>query len=355
MQAFIDQLAIASGNDLLLRQLVIWLSALSVFVLVLGGAALAFNFFDPVRRRVDSLSGTPRKENNVMVRVASSIGPVGAFVLPQDELERNKVMMQLHQAGFRTPTALQAFYLIKTLLILACPLVVVVSSNWMPDAESGSILLYAMIASGVGMLLPNVVLQKLIDKRSRAITNGFPDALDLLVVCVESGLGDRLAPVLGRARVFPGQTRPEPLALASLVVGVESGLGLASAIQRVADELGVSHPELAQELSTVNAEIRVGVPREQALKNLADRTGLEDIRGLVGLLVQTMRFGTGVADALRVYSEEFRDKRTQKAEELAAKMGTKLVFPLVLFMFPIFFIVAVGPAVIRIIDAFSQI
>ena len=319
MQAFIDQLAIASGNDLLLRQLVIWLSALSVFVLVLGGAALAFNFFDPVRRRVDSLSGTPRKENNVMVRVASSIGPVGAFVLPQDELERNKVMMQLHQAGFRTPTALQAFYLIKTLLILACPLVVVVSSNWMPDAESGSILLYAMIASGVGMLLPNVVLQKLIDKRSRAITNGFPDALDLLVVCVESGLG------------------------------------LASAIQRVADELGVSHPELAQELSTVNAEIRVGVPREQALKNLADRTGLEDIRGLVGLLVQTMRFGTGVADALRVYSEEFRDKRTQKAEELAAKMGTKLVFPLVLFMFPIFFIVAVGPAVIRIIDAFSQI
>lgn len=319
MQAFIDQLAIASGNDLLLRQLVIWLSALSAFVLVLGGAALAFNFFDPVRRRVDSLSGTPRKENNVMVRVASSIGPVGAFVLPQDELERNKVMMQLHQAGFRTPTALQAFYLIKTLLILACPLVVVVSSNWMPDAESGSILLYAMIASGVGMLLPNVVLQKLIDKRSRAITNGFPDALDLLVVCVESGLG------------------------------------LASAIQRVADELGVSHPELAQELSTVNAEIRVGVPREQALKNLADRTGLEDIRGLVGLLVQTMRFGTGVADALRVYSEEFRDKRTQKAEELAAKMGTKLVFPLVLFMFPIFFIVAVGPAVIRIIDAFSQV
>ncbi len=105
----------------------------------------------------------------------------------------------------------------------------------------------------------------------------------------------------------------------------------------------------------INTEIRVGVPREQALKNLAKRTGLEDIKGLVGLLVQTMRFGTGVADALRVYSEEFRDKRTQKAEEMAAKMGTKLVFPLVLFMFPIFFIVAVGPAVIRIIDAFSKV
>jgi hypothetical protein len=144
-------------------------------------------------------------------------------------------------------------------------------------------------------------------------------------------------------------------ALDLLVVCVESGLGLAAAIQRVADELGVSHPELAFELALVNAEIRVGVQREQALKNLADRTGLEDIRGLVGLLVQTMRFGTGVADALRVYSEEFRDKRTQKAEEQAAKMGTKLVFPLVLFMFPIFFIVAVGPAVLRIIDAFAQV
>ena len=139
-----------------------------------------------------------------------------------------------------------------------------------------------------------------------------------------------------------------------LVVCVESGLGLAAALQRVSDELGVSHPELAYELATVNAEVRVGVPREQALKNLAERTGLEDIRGLVGLLVQTMRFGTGVADALRVYSEEFRDKRTQKAEEMAAKMGTKLIFPLVLCMFPMFFVVAVGPAVIRIMDAFSQ-
>jgi tight adherence protein C len=163
------------------------------------------------------------------------------------------------------------------------------------------------------------VLEKLVRKRMRALTNAFPDALDLLVVCVESGLG------------------------------------LSAAIQRVAEELEISHPDLSFELAMVNAEIRAGMPREQALRNLADRSGLEDIRGLVGLLVQTMRFGTGVADALRVYSEEFRDKRTQKAEEQAAKMGTKLVFPLVLFMFPIFFIVAVGPAVIRIIDAFTKI
>ena len=320
MQAIIDQLAIASGSEILLKQLVIWLSALSVFVLSLGGAALAMTYVNPLRRRVDELAEKPGKRNTSgwLVRVASAIGPIGAFILPQDQLERHKMMTKLHQAGFRTATALQAFYLIKTALLLVSPLLVIVASSWMPEATAGNILLYATIAAGAGMLAPNMVLTKLIEKRSRAISNGFPDALDLLVVCVESGLG------------------------------------LASALQRVADELSVSHPELAHELATVNSEIRVGVQREQALKNLADRTGLEDIRGLVGLLVQTMRFGTGVADALRVYSEEFRDKRTQKAEEQAAKMGTKLVFPLVLFMFPMFFIVAIGPAVIRIMDAFSQ-
>lgn len=158
------------------------------------------------------------------------------------------------------------------------------------------------------------MLSKLVEKRKKSLRNGFPDALDLLVVCVESGLG------------------------------------LAAAIQRVADELDVSHPELAFELSTVNAEIRAGMPREKALRNLAERSGLQDIRGLVGLLVQTMKFGTSVSDALRVYAEEFRDKRMQRAEEQAAKMGTKLIFPLIFCMFPVFFIVAIGPAVLRIME-----
>ncbi len=250
---------------------------------------------------------------------ATAIAPVAAFVLPQNELERNKVMLQLHRAGYRTAMSLQVFYLIKTLLLLLLPLLVVLASTWMVEMSSKDVFLYAMFAAGVGMLLPNYVLHRLVKKRMRALTHGFPDALDLLVVCVESGLG------------------------------------LAAALQRVSDELGVSHPELAYELATVNAEIRVGVPRETALRNLAHRTGLQDIQGLVSLLVQTMKFGTGVADALRIYSEEFRDKRTQKAEEKAAKMSTTLIFPLVLCMFPLLFIVAVGPAVLRIIEAFGGI
>ncbi|HEX9851497.1 MAG TPA: type II secretion system F family protein [Woeseiaceae bacterium] len=319
MEALLNDLAVILTDDSTLRQLIVWLSAGASVVMVLGAAAITMSVFDPVRRRVGNLSGEKPENRRLMLKVATAMGPVAAFVLPQQELERHKIVMQLSRAGFRSPTALQAFYFIKTMLIIVAPLAVLIGSNWIPQIETVRVLTYAMFASGVGMFAPNVVLQRLVDKRARALSNGFPDALDLLVVCVESGLG------------------------------------LASAIQRVADELDVSHPELAFELSIVNAEIRVGVQREQALKNLANRTGLEDIRGLVGLLVQTMRFGTGVADALRVYSEEFRDKRMQKAEEQAAKMGTMLVFPLVLFMFPIFFIVAIGPAVIRIIDAFSQI
>ena len=138
------------------------------------------------------------------------------------------------------------------------------------------------------------------------------------------------------------------------MVCVESGLGLTQALQRVADEIIVSHAELGLELSVVNAEIRAGVDQVTALRNFADRTGLDDVRGLVSLLTQTLRFGTGVADSLRVYAAEFRDKRMQRAEEQAAKIGTKLIFPLIVFMFPGFFIVALGPAVIRLMAVFEH-
>ena len=121
----------------------------------------------------------------------------------------------------------------------------------------------------------------------------------------------------------------------------------------MADELDVSHPELASEIAQVTAQMRAGVDRETALRGLATRTGLDDVRGLVSLLAQTLRFGTGISEALRVYSEDFRDRRMQRAEEAAAKIGTKLIFPLVICLFPSFFVVAIGPAVIRFAEAFS--
>ncbi len=195
---------------------------------------------------------------------------------------------------------------------------ILVVALWFPELSTSRLLLVTGMGAGFGLIAPSSILDRMVERRLRTLRRAFPDALDLLVVCVESGLG------------------------------------LSAAIQRVADELVVSHPELAQELALVNAEVRAGVDRGQALRNLADRTGLDDIRGLVSLLVQTMRFGTSVADALRVYSEEFRDRRMQKAEEEAAKVGTKLIFPLVFCLFPAFFVVAIGPAVIRLVAVFGQ-
>jgi tight adherence protein C len=119
--------------------------------------------------------------------------------------------------------------------------------------------------------------------------------------------------------------------------------------------MAVSQPELALELALVNAEIGAGIPSTEALKHLAERTGLEDIRGLVSLLAQSIRFGSSVADTLRIYAEEFRDRRTQAAEEMAAKIGTKLVFPLILCLWPSFFLVAIGPAIIGVLNVFGKI
>jgi tight adherence protein C len=312
MEAFIDLLNSYWSDDIVLRRILVGLSAATIFILGLGLTVLIMNLTGPIRRRMGLVEDVPVVKDRLLIRVTTALGPVASYVLPQKDLERHNMTRQLARAGFRSPQALQVFYATKSLLAVALPLLVLIGSRWFPEFQTRSTLTYAMVAAGVGLLGPNYVLSKLVERRIKDLRNAFPDALDLLVVCVESGLG------------------------------------LAAAIQRVADELDVSHPELAFELSTVNAEIRAGMPREQALRNLADRTGLPDIRGLVGLLVQTMRFGTSISDALRVYSEEFRDKRMQSAEEQAAKMGTKLIFPLIVCMFPVFFIVAIGPAVLNI-------
>lgn len=312
MEAFFDLLASYSSDEVILRRILVALSAATIFVLGLGLTALIMNLVNPVRRRMGLVGETPQVKGRLLVRVATALGPVATYLLPRQEVERKKMTLQLFRAGFRSPQAQPAFYAIKSLLIFVLPLAVLLATRFFPGVETRSALTYAMFAACCGLIVPNIVLKKLVARRSNNLRRAFPDALDLLVVCVEAGLG------------------------------------LAAAIQRVADELAVSHPELAFELSTVNAEIRAGTAREKALRNLADRTGLADIRGLVGLLVQTMRFGTSISDALRVYSEEFRDIRMQRAEEQAAKMGTKLIFPLIFCMFPVFFIVAIGPAVLNI-------
>jgi tight adherence protein C len=306
-------------DETTLRWTVIGVVAVIIFVLGIGISIIFMGVTDPIRRRLGMISEPDVQKGSLALKISTAIGPVAAFVLPREELERSKVKGDLYRAGFHSPQAFQIFYALKVVLTIALAVITIVVAQFLPSVTTQGLILYTIMAAAVGLLVPNYILTKALGRQMRRLRNGFPDALDLLVVCVESGLG------------------------------------LGQALQRVADEIGVSHPELSLELATVNAEMRAGVQREKALKNLGERTGLRDIRGLVALLVQAMRFGTSVADALRIYSEEFRDKRMQAAEEMAAKIGTKMIFPLVLCMFPVFFVVAVGPAALRIIDAFANI
>lgn len=318
MEAALEFLRGLLGSGAGSSMVFVGLAAVTVFVFSLGVSALVMGLADPMRRRLDRLADTHREDTSRAQTIAAILQPLAAYVLPKKDWDRSQVSRQLVHAGFRAPGAVTVYYATRALLLILLPVSVLLASRWLPEVPTAKIMFYAGVAAFLGSILPGAVLDRLVARRKRALRVAFPDALDLLVVCVESGLG------------------------------------LAPALQRVADELTVSHPELGAELTLVNTEIRAGVERPQALKNLADRTGLDDIRGLVALLVQTMRFGTSVADALRVYSEEFRDKRMQAAEEQAAKIGTKMIFPLVLCMFPAFFLVAIGPAVLRLIDVFGQ-
>jgi tight adherence protein C len=288
----------------------------TTFLFALGIAFLVLAALDPVRRRLNAIAVGGQGQSEFATRLLRLLEPVSRYLQPVKGKDRGETELKLMYAGLRSPNALPLFYALKTGLALLFLLGVVVASAWLPDWSATRLVFFALLAAFIGLMLPNHVLDHMVERRQKRLRDGFPDALDLLVVCVEAGLG------------------------------------LTAAIQRVADELKFSHPELGAEFSKVTAEMRAGVEREAALKSLAWRTGLEDIRGLVSLLIQTLKFGTSIGETLRVYAEEFRDKRMQRAEELAAKISTKLVFPLVFCLFPSFFIVAIGPAVVRIVQVF---
>jgi len=293
--------------------------ALATFLFVWGVVVMLSGAMDPVRRRLQALeSAGGRNTRSWGAVIADAVQPFARYLMPTSGKEHGTMQERFIRAGIYSPRAMPVFYGVKTVLAILFLVGWMLASSLLPKLTSQQVIVFGAMAAFIGLVIPNFVLNRKVESRQRALRHAFPDALDLLVVCVESGLG------------------------------------LAAGLQRVGIELEVSHPELAGELERVTAEMQAGLERETALRNLATRTGLEDIRSLVGLLVQTMRFGTSVADALRVYSEEFRDKRTQAAEELAAKLGTKMIFPMVLCFFPGFFVVAVGPAIIRLVAALSN-
>jgi tight adherence protein C len=299
--------------------LLVGMIAVATFLFARSVVSIVSWVADPARRRLEAL-GKPDEHSGRAwaVTIAAAVQPFARYVMPTNNKERGTMQEKFRKAGIQSPNAMAIFYGAKTVLALVLLIVWMFVAHMLPRLTSRQVMLYGALAAFIGMTIPNFVLNRMLERRQRALRNAFPDALDLLVVCVEAGLG------------------------------------LAAGLQRVALELQVSYPELAGELDRVNAEMQAGMERELALRNLAARTGLEEIRGLVGLLVQTLRFGTSVADTLRVYAEEFRDRRVQRAEELAAKLGTKMIFPMVLCFFPSFFLVAVGPAIIRLVQVLGH-
>jgi tight adherence protein C len=246
-------------------------------------------------------------------RLASVIQPLAKLSLPTEGWEGSAIRIAFINAGWRQPSAPTIFFGIKTLLALSFPLIALTLSGEGLLASGVSRILFVLIsASAVGYYLPNLFLRYKIAHRQRDLFESFPDALDLLIICVESGLG------------------------------------LDQAIAKVATEIEIKSKVLAQELQLVLMELRSGFSRETALRHLALRTGLEEIDLLVAMMVQADRFGTSMGDSLRVHADNLRTKRRQRAEEAAAKIAVKLLMPLIFMIFPTLMLVLVGPAMIQI-------
>ena len=250
-----------------------------------------------------------------METIARASAHVAKLSLPTEGWDKSALRTRFMNAGWRSPSAAAIYFAAKTVLVLGLPLIALLMLGSLPGSVSHSLALIAvllMMLATLGYYLPNVALARQIDRRQQEIFESLPDALDLMTVCVEAGLG------------------------------------VDAAMLRVADEIHVKSQVLSDEFSLVLLELRAGSSREKALRNLAMRTGVSDVETLVAMLVQAERFGTSVGSALRVYTDMLRTKRRHLAEERAAKIALKLLFPLMFFIFPSLLMVLLGPAVIQI-------
>ncbi|WP_295543029.1 type II secretion system F family protein [uncultured Thiohalocapsa sp.] len=290
----------------------------AVFVMTIGVGMLLLGLRDPLRHRIDATkqdaSGRHLSTTRQLGRVIQRLGVLGA---PQKAAGRRRTEARLRHAGFRTEQAPRLFYGLKLTALVLLPVLLFGATMVSPRLSAAEFFQFLPFAAAIGLFLPDVVLAYLARRRRERLRKGLPDAMDLLVVCSEAGLG------------------------------------LTAAIQRVARELEVSHPELADELELFSLQTRAGMESRTALKDLADRTGLDDMEVLVAMLLQSMRFGTSIAATLRICSDDLRDKRLQRAQEKAARISTWIIFPLVFCIMPSFLLVTMGPAIFRAINALS--
>jgi tight adherence protein C len=256
----------------------------------------------------------PKTGNSLKDSILGAFARAGNWVKPGDKgNDLSNLRKRFLTAGIRHPGAPGIFWGARVLCAALMPAfvffgVLVADKKFMPL----HILLILLAVAAVGFYLPEVILDLRIRSRKEKIVRGFPDALDLLVVCVEAGMG------------------------------------IDAAINRVAEEIRLSSPVLSDEFRLLNLELRAGKSRADALRNLGARADVEEVRSFSTLLIQTDRFGTSVAQALRVHSDAMRTQRYHRAEELAAKLPVKLMFPLIMFIFPAIIVVIVGPAAIQI-------
>jgi tight adherence protein C len=279
-------------------------------------ASLVLSQSAPGRRRLRSLGAS---QGPVVAGDASplvdapnvSLQRLATFV-PKSPKEMRRVQRRLATAGYNHYGATIAYSVAELLLPLAAAALVIwwfgVTRGWLP----------ALLAAVIGYVIPTFWLSHQVEKRKKQIRNGLPDALDLILLCIEAGSS------------------------------------VDQAVVKTTNELAITYPALAEEMRLITTETRAGKPRLEAFKNFADRTKVDDVRAFVAMLVQTDRFGTSIGPALRTHAETSRTKRRQRAEEKAGKLGVKLVFPLVFCLFPAFYVVVLGPAILKFVRVFFE-
>ncbi len=296
-----------------------WLILGALFVAVFGfvyGLGGLLSRGRDVRARLHEVVGQTALEgagepSEWRVRMARLAGPVARLATPKKDEEIGRVRAKFLNAGLRAESAPVLYFAAKTLLAIGLPLALLLFTN-VREWEGNLPILALLSAAAVGYYLPNLVLARMTEWRQRELFEAFPDALDLMIVCVESGIS------------------------------------LDAAIARTATEIDLHSPALAEELTLVGLELRLGATRERALRNFALRTGLDEISSFVAMMLQADRFGTSIGDSMRVQADALRVRRRQRAEEQAAKIPLKMLFPLIFFIFPSLLLVLMGPAMIQI-------
>lgn len=296
----------------------IWILTILTFLATAGVVVAVVYAFTPgevsIATRLTRLAGLggpaedePKFAERQKERVRDTFASVGKILPSQSTEKLNRTQLLMIRAGYRSSEALLAMRGVKLIFPLMLLAAVYFSRLYLLHT-----ILVPAVALVLGYLMPDMWLTWRVSARKSRLRKALPDALDLLVICVEAGLG------------------------------------LDQALLKVSQDMKIAHPELSEELQFVNLEMRIGKTRIEALRELARRTGLDDIKSLVAMLIQTERFGTSVAQSLRVYSDDMRIKRRQRAEEMSAKTSVKMVPPLVFFIFPALMVVILGPAVIAI-------